>query len=187
MFPVDYDYDYEHEHEHDEDTGIALFRCVSGVACASMTPRIPPGNIMTSLGRIVGLDVGDVRIGVAVSDPLRLIAQPHSVITRAEPEKDVAAVCTLIGQTEAVRVVVGLPLNREGKPGPQAEKVLQFIEQLRAATTAEIVTQDERFSTAAAERMLIAADVRRKKRKGIVDKIAAHHILQTHLDRIKRT
>ena len=142
---------------------------------------------MASLGRIVGLDVGDVRIGVAVSDPLRLIAQPHSVITRSNPENDVTAVCALIGQTEAVRVVVGLPLNREGKPGPQAEKVLQFIEQLRGATTTEIVTQDERFSTAAAERMLIAADVRRKKRKGIVDKIAAHHILQTHLDRIKRT
>ena len=142
---------------------------------------------MTSLGRIVGLDVGDVRIGVAVSDPLRLIAQPHSVITRSNPEKDVAAVCALIGQTEAVRVVVGLPLNREGKPGPQAEKVLQFIEQLRTAVSIEIVTQDERFTTAAAQRMLIAANVSRRNRKKVVDKIAAHHILQIHMDRVKRT
>jgi putative Holliday junction resolvase len=131
--------------------------------------------------------VGNVRIGVAVSDPLRIIAQPHSVITRSDPEKDVAAVRAVIEQAEAVRVVVGLPLNREGKPGPQAEKVLEFIRQLRAAVATEIVTQDERFTTAAAERMLIAADVSRRKRKGIVDKIAAHHILQTHLDRIKRT
>jgi len=142
---------------------------------------------MTPLGRVIGLDVGNVRIGVAVSDPLRIIAQPHSVITRSDPEKDVAAVRAVIEQAEAVRVVVGLPLNREGKPGPQAEKVLEFIRQLRAAVATEIVTQDERFTTAAAERMLIAADVSRRKRKGIVDKIAAHHILQTHLDRIKRT
>ena len=142
---------------------------------------------MTPLGRVIGLDVGNVRIGVAVSDPLRIIAQPHSVITRSDPEKDVAAVRAVIEQAEAVRVVVGLPLNREGKPGPQAEKVLEFIRQLRAAVATEIVTQDERFTTVAAERMLIAADVSRRKRKGIVDKIAAHHILQTHLDRIKRT
>jgi len=142
---------------------------------------------MTPLGRVIGLDVGNVRIGVAVSDPLRIIAQPHSVITRSTPEKDIEAVRALIEQAEAVRVVVGLPLNREGKPGPQAEKVLEFIRQLRAAVATEIVTQDERFTTVAAERMLIAADVSRRKRKGIVDKIAAHHILQTHLDRIKRT
>ncbi len=141
---------------------------------------------MTSLGRIVGLDVGDVRIGVAVSDPLRIIAQPHSVITRSTPERDIAAVCGVIEQAEAVRVVVGLPLNREGKTGPQAEKVLQFIEQLRAASSVEIVTQDERFTTVAAERMLIAANVSRKNRKKVVDKIAAHHILQIHLDRAKK-
>jgi len=141
---------------------------------------------MTSLGRIVGLDVGDVRIGVAVSDPLRIIAQPYSVITRSAPEQDIAAVRGVIEQTEAVCVVVGLPLNREGKTGPQAEKVLRFVEQLRAAVDIEIVTQDERFTTVAAERMLIAANVSRKNRKKVVDKIAAHHILQIHLDRTKR-
>jgi putative Holliday junction resolvase len=134
----------------------------------------------------VGLDVGDVRIGVAVSDPLRIIAQPHSVITRSAPEQDIAAVRGVIEQAEAVRVVVGLPLNREGKTGPQAEKVLQFVEQLRAAVDVEILTQDERFTTAAAERMLIAANVSRKNRKKVVDKIAAHHILQVHLDRARR-
>ncbi len=142
---------------------------------------------MASLGRIVALDVGDVRIGVAVSDPLRIIAQPHSVITRTELNKDLKAICDVLTEMEAVRLVVGMPLNREGKPGPQAEKVLEFIEQLRKFTSVEIVTQDERFTTAGAERMLISANVSRKNRKKVIDKIAAHHILQIHLDRSKRS
>ena len=142
---------------------------------------------MGSMGRVVGLDVGDVRIGVAVSDPLGIIASPHSVITRTALQADLAAVAAVVNEREAVRLVVGLPLNREGQPGPQAQKVLEFIEQLREHVTVEIVTQDERFSTAAANRMLIEANVSRKGRKKVVDKVAAHHILQTHLDRQKRT
>lgn len=134
-------------------------------------------------GRVVGLDVGDVRIGVAVSDPLGIIAQPHSVIKCSGLKNDIAAIAKLVAETEAIRVVVGLPLNQEGKIGPQAEKVLAFIEELRTALIVEIVTQDERFSTAAAQRMLIQANVSRKGRKQVIDKIAAHHILQTHLDR----
>jgi len=134
-------------------------------------------------GRILGLDVGDVRIGVAVSDPLGIIAQPHSIIPCAGFKNDIEAIAKLVTETEAVRIVVGLPLNREGKPGPQADKVLAFIEQLRTAVNIEIVTQDERFSTAAAQRMLIQANVSRKGRKQVIDKIAAHHILQTYLDR----
>ena len=141
---------------------------------------------MTITGRIVGLDVGDVRIGVAVSDPLGIIAQPHSVIRCASPDKDVEAVRQVVADSEAVRLVVGVPLNREGKPGPQAEKVLAFIERLRGVVNVPIVTQDERYSTAAAQRTLIAANVRRAKRKQVVDKIAAHHILQTHLDRQRK-
>ena len=141
---------------------------------------------MTITGRIVGLDVRDVRIGVAVSDPLGIIAQPHSVIRCASPDKDVEAVRQVVADSEAVRLVVGVPLNREGKPGPQAEKVLAFIERLRGVVNVPIVTQDERYSTAAAQRTLIAANVRRAKRKQVVDKIAAHHILQTHLDRQRK-
>ncbi len=142
---------------------------------------------MAWLGRVIGLDVGNVRIGVAVSDPLRIIAQPHSVIKCSSPRNDIEAIRKLVLETEAVRVVVGLPLNQEGKTGPQAEKVLAFIEQLRAVLDVEVVTQDERFSTAAAQRMLIQANVSRKGRKQVVDKIAAHHILQTHLDRQRNT
>jgi putative holliday junction resolvase len=138
---------------------------------------------MATPGRVMGLDVGDVRIGVAVSDPLGIIAQPHSVIKCSSPEQDIEAVRALAAELGVLRLVVGLPLNREGQPGPQAEKVLAFVERLRAVVNVEIAMQDERFSTAAAQRMLIEADVSRKGRKKVVDKIAAHHILQTHLDR----
>ena len=142
---------------------------------------------MTKAGRVLGLDIGDVRIGVAVSDPLGIIAQPYRVITHSTAEDAVEAVRAAVVETEAVGLVVGLPLNREGKPGPQAAKVLAFVERLRAALDIEIVTQDERFSTAAAERMLIAADVRRKKRRSVIDKVAAQHILQVYLDRRSAT
>jgi putative Holliday junction resolvase len=135
---------------------------------------------------MVGLDVGDVRIGVAVSDPLGIIAQPFSTIHCETPEKDIEAIKAIVKEREAVRVVVGLPLNQEGKPGPQAEKVLAFIEQLRAVLDVEVVTQDERFSTASAQRILIAADVSRKGRKKVIDKIAAQQVLQVYIDRLKR-
>lgn len=132
---------------------------------------------------MVGLDVGDVRIGVALSDPMGIIASPHSVIETRSPKKDAEAIGDIVREQEAVRIVAGLPLDREGNVGPQAEKVLAFLDTLRGVTDVEIVTQDERYSTAAAERMLIGAGTRRKKRKKVIDKIAAAHILQTYLDR----
>ena len=135
------------------------------------------------MARIVGLDVGDVRIGVAVSDLLGITAQPREVIRRSNLEKDIEAIRAIVEETEAARIVVGIPLNQEGKPGPQAEKVLAFIAALRGGVSVAIATQDERFSTAAARRELIQANVTRKGRKKVIDKIAAHHILQTFLDR----
>jgi len=139
---------------------------------------------MADLGRILGLDIGDVRIGVALSDPMRIIASAHSTIAATSPQADAEAIRDVARETEAVRIVAGLPLNREGKPGPQAEKVLSFLELLRTKVDIEVVTQDERYSTAAAERMLIDANVRRKGRKKVIDKIAAQHILQTYMDRL---
>lgn len=134
----------------------------------------------------MALDVGDVRIGVALSDPLGIIAQPHSVIPVKSPQADVDAIVQLVDGTGAQCLVVGVPLNQEGKPGPQAEKVLAFVERLRQSLSVEIVLQDERFSTAAAQRELIAAGVRRAARKQIIDKVAAQRILQTYLDRRAR-
>ena len=138
---------------------------------------------MAEFERSLGLDVGNVRIGVALSDPLGIIAQPHQVIQCEGHEKDVETVRQIVEETGAVRIVVGIPLNREGQHGPQADKTMVFVKLLRDALDVEIVLQDERFSTAAAQKMLIQANVRRKKRKKVVDKIAATHILQVFLDR----
>lgn len=144
------------------------------------------GSFVTDAGRCMALDVGEVRIGVALSDPLGIIAQPHSVIAVKDPASDVEVVRTLVEETGTQTLVIGVPLNQEGQPGPQARKVLEFVERLRQAVAVEIVLQDERFSTAAAERELISAGVRRQKRKGVIDKIAAQRILQTFLDRRAR-
>lgn len=138
------------------------------------------------MGRILALDVGDVRIGVASTDLLAIIAQPFTVVTRTTLEKDLDALREIVREREAELIVVGLPLNQEGQKGPQAEKVMAFIDQLKSVVTIDIVTQDERFSTAMAQRMLIDANVSRQGRKKVIDKIAAHHILQTYLDRRKR-
>ncbi len=131
----------------------------------------------------MGLDVGEARTGVALSDPLGMIASPHSVVPSRDMREAVAAVAALVKETETARVVVGMPLDREGLPGPQAEKVSAFVARLREAVEVEVVTQDERYSTAAAQRALTQAGVRGKKRKGVVDKVAATHILQVYLDR----
>ncbi|HOF42156.1 MAG TPA: Holliday junction resolvase RuvX [Candidatus Hydrogenedentes bacterium] len=141
---------------------------------------------MPEEGRIIGLDIGDVRIGIAVSDPLGITAQGREVLSARSPEEDAAAICALAKEVEAIRVVVGLPLDQNGEIGPQAAKVLAFVETLRELLDIDIVTQDERFSTAAAQRALIDANMRRKKRKSVIDMVAAQHILQTYLDRQRR-
>jgi len=131
----------------------------------------------------MALDVGDVRIGVAMTDPMQMIASPRETVKCTNEAADLAAVAKLAVDQEVVRIVVGLPLNQHGERGPQAEKILAFTEKLRPLVKAEIVLQDERFSTAEAQRMLIAADVRRDKRKQVIDKVAAANILQSYLDR----
>jgi putative Holliday junction resolvase len=134
-------------------------------------------------GRILGLDVGEARTGVAVSDPLGILASPLVTIQVKSPEADGAAIARIAREQQAVKIVVGLPLDREGGIGPQAQKVLDFIAVLRAATSVEIVTIDERYSTAAAHRALHESGVNSKKRRGIIDQAAAQQILQLYLDR----
>jgi putative holliday junction resolvase len=138
---------------------------------------------LPEIGRTIGLDIGNVRIGVAVSDPLGITAQAREVIAVHTPEEDIKAIRSMVDELGAVRIVVGLPLDQDGEIGPQASKVLAFVETLRNALDIDIVTQDERFSTAAAERALIGANMRRNKRKNVIDMVAAQHILQTYLDR----
>jgi putative holliday junction resolvase len=137
-------------------------------------------------GRIVGLDVGDVRIGVAVSDPLGVIATPRTVIKRTSIAEDVHEIRSIVEETQAVCIVAGMPLNREGKPGPQARKVAAFLEALGKVLDIPIRTQDERYSTASATRSLRETGVKGKRRKQFVDQVAAQQILQTYLDRRHR-
>ncbi|HOZ48786.1 MAG TPA: Holliday junction resolvase RuvX [Candidatus Hydrogenedentes bacterium] len=139
---------------------------------------------MEIVGRTIGLDLGEARIGVAVSDLLGITAQPLKVIPSRGPECDAEAIRETAKENEAIRVVVGMPLDQNGEMGPQALKVQAFVDRLKAMLDIEVVVQDERFSTVAAHRSLAASGVRAKGRKNIVDIVAAQHILQTYLDRL---
>jgi len=132
--------------------------------------------------RILGLDIGDVLIGVAVSDPSRIIAQGLDSIRRVSLKKDVETIKNLINEYETDKVVAGLPKTLGGEIGIQAQKVLAFIESLQKAVDVPIVTWDERFTTVSANKVLIEADVSRKKRKQVADKLSAILILQGYLD-----
>ena len=132
-------------------------------------------------GRILALDVGDRRIGIALSDSLGMIATPHSVYTRVGYGPDVRHIQALCREAEAVLVVCGLPRNMDGSEGFQAEKVRAFAQQLEQ-TGLTVVFQDERLSTVSAHQALIAGGMRREERKGTVDKVAAAVILQAYLD-----
>ena len=132
-------------------------------------------------GRILALDVGDRRIGIALSDETQLIATPHSVYTRVGWGPDVKHIQKLYNDNKAVLIVCGLPRNMDGSVGFQAEKVQSFAEQLTKAGL-PVVFQDERLSTVSAHQALIEGGMRRDDRKGTVDKVAAAVILQSYLD-----
>ncbi len=132
-------------------------------------------------GRIIGLDVGDRRIGIAISDETHLIATPHSVYTRVGWGPDVKHIRQVYDTAQGTLIVCGLPRNMDGSVGFQAEKVMGFAEQLRKAGL-PVVFQDERLSTVSAHQALIEGGVRRDGRKESVDKVAAAVILQSYLD-----
>jgi putative Holliday junction resolvase len=132
--------------------------------------------------RYLGLDVGDVRIGVALSDETATLASGLPTLARVGPRKDVQAVARLVREHGASEVVVGLPRRLNGEVGTQGQKVLAFMDALREAIDVPVVPWDERFTTALAQQALLEADVKRKARKGAVDKVAAILILQNYLD-----
>jgi len=119
---------------------------------------------------------------VALSDPLGWTAQGLEVIRRENVEKDIGRLSEIAQEYGVEKILVGIPKNMNATIGPQGEKVLAFIEQLKARIDLPIKTWDERLSTVAAERMLIQADVSRSKRKKVIDKMAAAVILQGYLD-----
>ena len=135
------------------------------------------------MNRIMGLDVGDKTIGVAISDPLLLTAQGLKTIKRESNKKDMKQIEDIIKEYDVNKIVVGFPKNMNNTIGPQGEKVLNFVEKLKNRFNIEIVLEDERLTTMAAERTLIEGDVSRKNRKKVIDKVAATYILQTYLDR----
>ncbi len=137
--------------------------------------------------RILALDVGEKRIGTAISDPLGITANGLSTIERVGVRKDCDAIIALIDEYDCEKVVIGLPLMLDGSSSPQTDKVREFARILKnklkstGRHTIKLVYYDERFTTAIAERVLIDADVSRKKRKDVIDKQAAIIILTDYL------
>lgn len=137
--------------------------------------------------RILGLDVGDKTIGVAASDLMLLTAQGVEVIRRTSLDRDFVRLGEIIRQYEVNTVVIGLPKNMNGSIGPRGEYTQQFAEELQTRFFHIAVKfWDERLSTVAAEKSLIAADVSRTKRRKVIDKMAAVFILQGYLDSLPR-
>lgn len=133
--------------------------------------------------RILGLDVGSKRIGVAISDELGFTAQGIETLSCKSPEDDAAAIAELAEKHSVEAIVVGIPYNMDGSEGPQAEKVRATIERIKQRAKIPMHEWDERLSTVAAERVLLEADMSRSKRRKVIDKVAAVIILQGYLDR----
>lgn len=132
--------------------------------------------------RYIGLDVGDRTIGVAISDPFLLTAQSLMTIKRKSKIKDIEIINDIIKEKEVSKIIVGLPKNMNNTIGPQAKKVKTFVKELRKHTDLYIEYVDERLTTVSATRVLIEQNVSRKKRKDVIDSVAATYILQTYLD-----
>jgi putative Holliday junction resolvase len=133
----------------------------------------------------MALDVGDRRIGVATCDELEIVASPRTVLRR--DGRELEALERLVIEEEIALLVVGMPYNAEGERGPQAQKVLQFLQRLRERLPVPIVEWDEHLSTWEAETMLIEAGERRADRRRVIDKLAAAVILRSFLDRQRET
>lgn len=136
--------------------------------------------------RILGLDVGQKTVGVAISDLLGFTAQGITTIRRTKKSEDIEAVKRICDEYSVETIVIGLPKNMDGSIGFAGEKIKEFSELLKEAVDLEIVFWDERLTTVAAHRAMLEADLSRGKRKKIVDKVAATYILQGYLDRISK-
>ena len=136
--------------------------------------------------RIMGLDIGTRTIGIAISDELGITAQGLKTLRRKSMEEDFKEIAAIIRQFEIEKIIVGLPQNMDGTLGIQAEKVLNWMEALKDRVEIPMATWDERLSTVGASRVLLEADLSRRKRKNVIDKLAAVLILQGYLDQSRR-
>jgi len=133
------------------------------------------------MGRVLALDSGTVRIGVAVSDPLGITAQPHSSLDAASPDL-MADISRLVESLDVERIVVGLPVSLDGTEGASARLARDLADRITEATGVEVSLIDERFSTVTAERVMIEAGARRSERRAARDRVAAAVFLQAYLD-----
>lgn len=138
---------------------------------------------MSGLGRVLGVDVGERRIGLALSDPLGWTAQPLTTLVRAGEAETLEALKSLCLRLDVERIVVGLPRTLRGELGPQARRVEAFARALAGATGLPVVFEDERLTTVEAERAMLEADLSRRRRRQAVDRTAAALILQSYLER----
>ena len=146
-----------------------------------------PAEFVGSLpprGALMGLDLGEKTIGVAVSDTWRRIATPLRTLRRVKFGVDAAALLALAGPRDITGIVLGLPRNMDGSEGPRCQSTRAFARNLSRLTDVPITFQDERLSTVAAERALLEADTSRKRRSEVIDHVAAGYILQGLLDRM---
>jgi putative Holliday junction resolvase len=132
------------------------------------------------MARILGIDHGDVRIGIAMSDPTEFLASPLCVLDSTNAGID--QIVALIAEHEVKKIVIGLPRNMDGSYGSATEKVRKFVEKLKTKTDVPVFEWDERMSTVSAHNALREAGLDGKQRKGVVDKVAAQIILQNYLD-----
>lgn len=132
--------------------------------------------------RVMALDYGEVRIGIAMSDITRFLASGYENYTRKGLEIDCKHIADIVSNNNVKIIVMGLPLNMDGSKGERVEKTYAFAEELKKYSDAEIVYLDERLTSVSAEKILISADVSRKKRKEVLDKLSATIILQDYLD-----
>lgn len=131
---------------------------------------------------LIGLDIGTVRIGIALSDIQHIIASPHSIYERRNMRQDLGHIGALAASENACAFIVGLPLGLDGQEGENCEIIRSFCNKLYKKTTLPVFLKDERMSTAAANRALLDAGVKRKERHSLDDKIAASYILQSVID-----
>lgn len=132
--------------------------------------------------KIMALDYGEVRIGVAMTDLMRLIASPFETYVRKDLNADISHICSLIRDNSVKTVVVGLPLNMDGTEGDRAQKTREFVDLLKTQTNVDFVFQDERLSSVSAEEILLEGGMKRKDRKQNIDKVAAAIILESFLN-----
>jgi len=140
--------------------------------------------LLPERGALIGLDLGSKTIGVAASDPDRRVAAPVETIARKRFTLDARRILDLAGERRAIGFVLGLPINMDGSEGPRAQSTRAFARNFAQLTALPIALWDERLSTAAVERALIAADASRARRKAVIDQHAAAYILQGALDRL---